>query len=242
MGPDAMWITPYLLMSMAYGAWMVRSRQTSKTCSISASWCHTFEHLSPDSPPPWSFSLGFSHSTSQSSYDHPRCTATCCKLRPLRSEGEEESMSGVPLARKSWCPCIINSILTDKAKWNTEIFTYATQRGCKGHVPLRDMQREFTMRSADTETAHDIAASQLQQLISPHQALLSFIPLLPSFAELFKVQGHPRMYWPRQLRMSYCSILWHCPSHDLVLLKIKNKISCPSWARKWPQVLVHSRQ
>lgn len=164
-------------MNMAYGVWMVRSRQTSKTCSFSASWCHTFEHLSPDSPPPWSFSLWFSDGTSQSSYDHPRCTATCCKLRPLRSEGEEESMSGVPLARKSWCPCIINSILTDKAKWNTEILTYTTQHGCKGHVPLRDMQRDYTTRSVDTETTQDIAASpQLQQLIPPHQALLSFFP------------------------------------------------------------------
>ena len=172
------WITPYLLMNMAYGAWMVRSRQTSKTCSISASWCHTFEHLSPDSLPPWSFSLWFSDGTSQSSYDHPRCTATCCKLRPLRSEGEEESMSGVPLAWKSWCPCIINSILTDKAKWSTEILTYATQHGCKGHVPLRDMQRDYTTHSVDTETTHDMAASpQLQQLIPPHQALFSFISL-----------------------------------------------------------------
>lgn len=166
------------------------ARQTSKTCSISASWCRTFEPWTLSST--WSFSLWFSDGTSQSSYDHPRCLATCCKLRPLRSEGEEESMSGVPLARKSWCPCIINSILTDKAKWKTEIFTYATQRGCKGHVPLGDTQRDYTMRSADTETAHDIAASpQLQQLTSPHQALLSFIPLLPSFAELFKVQRTP---------------------------------------------------
>lgn len=38
-----------------------RSGQTPRTRSISASWCHAFEYLSPESSPPWS--LPFSSQT-----------------------------------------------------------------------------------------------------------------------------------------------------------------------------------
>lgn len=221
---------------MAYGAWMVRSRQTSRTCSISASWCHTFEHLSPDSPPPWSFSFWFSDGTSQPSFGHPRCTATCCKLRPLRGEEEEDSMRGVPLACKSWCPCIINSILTDKAKWNTEVLTYATQHGCKGRVSLRDTQRDYTTRSVHwDDTWYGSLSSTPAVNHSPISAVLYFPPCRPS------------MNFLKPKDTLECIDTDNCEwvtaqFSDFVLLRIKDKISCPSWGRKWPQVLIHSRQ
>ena len=45
--------------------------------------CQLVPHVwTPDSPPPWSFSFWFTDATSQPSCGHPRCTATCCKLRP----------------------------------------------------------------------------------------------------------------------------------------------------------------
>lgn len=62
------WIIPYLIINMANGARIIRSGQTSKTCSISARWCHTFEYLSPGSPPPWSLSPLFSDGASRSSH------------------------------------------------------------------------------------------------------------------------------------------------------------------------------
>ena len=212
------WITPYLLINMSDGAGMVRSRQTSKACSIAASWCHTFEYLSPDNPPHSSLSILFSDGTSQPSCGNLACPATCCKLRPLRSEGEEGSVSGVSLAHKSWCPCVINSIISDKAKQNKTLKSQLMQLSMRAKtVPLRDKQGDYTMCSVDTEASHDIAASPHPQplLISPHLVLLSLFPSLPSFYKLFKVQGHSRIHWHRQRLMTYCSVLCHCPSEDL---------------------------
>lgn len=189
-----------------------------KACSISASWCNTFEYLSPENPPHLSLSFLFSHGTSQLSCGNLACPATCCKLRPLRSEREEGSVSGVSLAHKSWCPCVINSIINNKAKQNKTLKSQLMQLSMRADcVPLKDTQGDYTMCSVDTEASHDIAASPHPQplLISPHLALLSLFPSLPSFYKLFKVQGHSRIYWHRQLLMTYCSVLCHCLSEDL---------------------------
>lgn len=160
----------------------------------------------------------------------PKMHSNLLQTQTLRGEGGEDSMHGVPLARKSWCPCIINSILTDKAKWNTEVLTYATQHGCKGRVSLRDTQRDYTTRSVHWD---DTWCGSL----SPTPA----INPLPSSAVLYFPPCHPSMNFLKPKDTDSCEWVTAQPS-DIVLLGIKDKISCPSWGRRWPQVLIHSRQ